>query len=382
MTNIAATAVILAAGESSRMGQSKPLLPLGKKPVLDHAVETFHTAGIFDIRVVTGHQGDKIRKALSTLEVKWIHNEVYRQGMLSSIKKGLESIPRDKKNFFLLPVDIPLIRPRTLEILLEEWPVPENGRPILYPTFAGERGHPPLISTNYIPDIMKWDRQDGLRMFLAQHDADAMDIPVIDEYILKDMDTLSEYESLVAAWQRNNIPTPAECTAMLDNPAFFSGQTAAHCRAVAELAGFLGRRLAPNIDGIDPERIFAAALLHDVAKGQSDHAGTGAHILTKLGFSGIADIVASHMDISVTDTSPITDREVVYLADKLVKGDKPVPLQIRFDDKLARHGHDSAARAAILKRKADTLAVVRRIEKKLETSMEEIFDDYLSSQAW
>ena len=107
------------------------------------------------------------------------------------------------------------------------------------------------------------------------------------------------------------------------------------------------------------------------------HARAGADLLSKLGFSGIADIVSGHMDIALQVKTILTDREVVYLADKLVKEDKLVPLSVRFEDKLARHGHDPAARAAILKRKADTLAIVRLFEKECGTLLQKLLDEYV-----
>ncbi len=306
-----------------------------------------------------------------------MHNDNYRQGMFSSIKKGLRDLPSELSGFFMLPVDIPLVRPQTIAAMLEKWSTLENETSILYPSFLDERGHPPLISTRLIPEILRWKGQGGLNAFLESREAEARDLSVIDEYILKDMDTRPDYEYLTAARNRYDIPTAAECMAILKDRAFVSDTTASHCRTVANLAVYLGNHIVSGNSAIHLSRISSAALLHDVAKGRPDHARKGAALLSELGFPGIADIVASHMDIDFPEDAPLTDREVVYLADKLVKGDKLVSLSARFDDKLARHGQDPDARSAILKRKADTMRIVRRLEKESGKQLQSLLNEFI-----
>ncbi len=376
MNHQAIVAVILAAGESGRMGTFKPLLPLGERSVLERVVALFHTAGISDIRVVTGHRGEDIRHHLASLPVTWVHNDNYRKGMLSSIKAGLQDLASDRTGFFILPVDIPLVRPRTIAAMLGKWSILENETSILYPSFLDERGHPPLISARLVPEILGWKGQGGLNTILESHEAEAGDLPVIDEYILKDMDTRSDYEHITAARNRYDIPTAAECMAILKDPTFVSDKIASHCLTVSKVAVFLGSRLAPVNSEIHLSRITAAALLHDVAKGRPDHARKGAAIVSELGFPGIADIVAGHMDIDFAEDAPLTDREVVYLADKLVKGDKLVSPSVRFDDKLARHGRNPDAKSAILKRKDDTMRIVRRLEKESGKPLQSLLDEF------
>jgi molybdenum cofactor cytidylyltransferase len=376
MNHQTTAAVILAAGESGRMGTFKPLLPLGKSSVLERVVGLFQNAGLSDIRVVIGHRGEEIRHRLASLQVTWIHNDNYRQGMLSSIKVGLQDLAADRTGFFILPVDIPLVRPRTIAAMLEKWSTLEKETSILYPSFLDERGHPPLISARLIPEILKWERQGGLNTFLESRKTEARDLSVIDEYILKDMDTRSDYEHITAARNRYDIPTAAECIAILKDPGFVSDTTASHCLTVSKLAVYLGSQIVSRNSAIHLSRISAAALLHDVAKGRPNHAHKGAALLSELGFPGIADIVAGHMDIDFPEDAPLTDREMVYLADKLVKGDSVVSPSVRFDDKLARHGHDPDVKSAILKRKDDALRIVRRLEEESGKQLQRLLDEF------
>lgn len=359
------------------MGSPKALLPLSKETALERSVNLFANAGIQDIRVVTGHLAETVRGRLPNLPVRWIHNDVYQRGMLSSIQKGISSIGEEHAWFFLLPVDIPLVRPQTLSLLLEARQSPGRGISIIHPAFMGRRGHPPLISTGLTADILALDDPAGLDGFLARHHTDAVEIPVIDEFIERDMDTPADYRSLSTALSKYHMPTPAECEALLTDTSLFPQKTAAHCRQVARLATYLGESLADCNVPIDLWRVASGALLHDIAKREKKHAAAGAALLRKMGYSGIADIVSSHVDIDVSEAStPPTEAEVVYLADKLVQGDIPVSLSGRFEHKLAKYGHDPSARAAILKRRTDAEAIAKRIERAVGNSFESIMAEY------
>jgi putative nucleotidyltransferase with HDIG domain len=190
------------------------------------------------------------------------------------------------------------------------------------------------------------------------------------------MDTPADYESLKADIQRYTIPTPAECSAMLSDPLLFTENTAAHCRQVARIASFLGKALSDYGVPINLEKITAAAQLHDIAKGQKQHAAAGAEILRKIGFSGIADIVASHMDIKVPMSSCLTEAEVVYLSDKLAMGSDLVSLDVRFGHKLDKYGDAPVTRASILRRKTDAEAIVKRLEHALGRSFQSLMDSF------
>jgi HD superfamily phosphohydrolase YqeK len=84
--------------------------------------------------------------------------------------------------------------------------------------------------------------------------------------------------------------------------------------------------------------VRAAALLHDVAKGQPGHAEAGARILAELGFAGVGRVVGQHMDYEFPANAALDEAAIVYLADKLVQGDRIVPLAVRFEQKFAAAG--------------------------------------------
>jgi len=194
--NSSITAVVLAAGRSERMGQFKPLFPLGENRTIERVVKTFQTAGIRDILVVTGHRAAEVRQAVAPLSVRSVENADYIHGMFTSVLAGIRALPAECQAFFIHPVDIPLVLSHTIQRLAAAF---EDASPaILYPTFDGRRGHPTLISTSLVPEILKWPGKGGLRAFLKGHDADSLELAVADEGILLDLDTPQDYRYMLA----------------------------------------------------------------------------------------------------------------------------------------------------------------------------------------
>jgi CTP:molybdopterin cytidylyltransferase MocA len=193
-------AIILAAGFSSRMGRHKPLLPLGGFTLLERAARLFRSAGVENVLAVAGHRRGETRAEASRLGLACKENPTPEAGMFSSVLAGLRALPAEARAFFLLPVDIPLVRPGTVRALLaarNEAPEREPG--VVYPVHGGERGHPPLIDAGLVPAILRHAARGGaggLRPVLEA--APALDVPVGDPGILLDMDTPEAYARLAA----------------------------------------------------------------------------------------------------------------------------------------------------------------------------------------
>jgi molybdenum cofactor cytidylyltransferase len=366
-------AIILAAGYSSRMGEFKPLLPLGETTVLERIIRLFRNAGIDAIRVVIGHRSADLLPFLQRPDVLPVHNEHYREGMFTSVVAGIGSLEDFHGAFFLMPVDIPLVRLHTVITMMEA--CQRGNRRILYPSFHGRRGHPPLISTEYKDPIVAWSGQGGLKSFLAQHDSDSADIEVADECILEDMDTPEDYRRLLGMWRRGYIPTSRECETLLLNRFGVKKPLLDHSRGVARLAGLLAEQLNKTGCRLDLDIVTAASLLHDLAKGKPDHAAEGARILAEIGYPVVAEIVAVHMDISVRPLAPICEGEVVYLADKMMQGDRYVSLEERFSARMKRHADDPEACRAVAGRLKNALIIRQRIESKLGRSLQKILTE-------
>ena len=163
------SAVIPAAGFSSRMKQFKPLLPLGETTLIERVIELFKAHQISDIIVVTGHNREALEPVVKKAGALPVFNPDFESGMLSSIQKGVGAIRPENADFFLLPVDIPAIRSSTLETLIQKFNTVRDR--ILIPFFNDSPGHPPLIPSRLKPDILNLSGGSTLRdLLLSQGD--------------------------------------------------------------------------------------------------------------------------------------------------------------------------------------------------------------------
>jgi CTP:molybdopterin cytidylyltransferase MocA len=181
-------AIILAAGSSTRMGEFKPLLSIGPRTLLGHTVSLFQESGIEDIAVVTGHQSRDLIQELDRYPCRSVLNANFSDGMLSSVQVGVETLDTAIDAFFLLPVDIPLVRRHTIHKLLEAMDQDPHAL-VFYPEYQTRRGHPPLIRRDLAAAILSSDVQGGLRALLRKYRQKSRNVPVDDPFILLDADT-------------------------------------------------------------------------------------------------------------------------------------------------------------------------------------------------
>ena len=363
-------AIVLAAGYSSRMqGAFKPLLMLGDYTVVEHAVKSHREAGIQDIRVVVGHRAEDVAGAVKHLGVQIVTNPHFDLGMFSSVQAGVAALNQDVEAFFIQPVDIPLVDPCTIRALLNKFE--ENPRGVTYPVYKGRRGHPPLITGQYIVEIMTSPAPDGLRGILKRHEADACGVEVDDEAILLDMDTLKDFQHILAYRDRKNIPSQKQCMGLLD-AAGLPENVLEHCRQVHAVVEQLVCRLNNAGAGLNASLASAAALLHDIKRLEKDHAQAGAMFLKESGYPRVAEIVAAHMDIEALPSLFPTEAEIVYLADKMVKGRRVVPLEQRFAAAMEANKQNSPACAAIRRRQQQAEKIKKKVESVLGCPLEEI----------
>jgi CTP:molybdopterin cytidylyltransferase MocA len=366
------SAVIPAAGLSSRMEAFKPLLPLDYRTVIEKVVSGFKAVGVKDIIVVAGHRKHLLTQALRDKNVRIVENRDYERGMFSSVRAGVAHLHPDSRAFFLLPADIPLVRQQTLTNLAQAYDV--NTGSIIYPVFYEKHGHPPLIPSELAPHILQWHGEGGLKAFLNNTVCPSVELPVADRYILQDMDYHADYLKVMAFSKRHDIPTAAECEYILSVIHPVSEKVRRHCRKVALVSECIGRALIEKGVGLNLDSIEAGALLHDLAKGQKEHALVGEKIVSRMGFPNIGRIVGAHTDLSFNEFSAITEAEVVHIADKLVEGDHIISMAQRFQKPLARWGHDAVAVGHIKRRQEIALMLQEKIEGILETSIEKVLD--------
>lgn len=188
MARVKVGAVIPAAGFSSRMGDFKPLLSIGPRTLLGHTISLFQSCGLEDIVVVSGHRADDLKEELERYDCRSVLNEHHVDGMFSSIQAGVKALDPANKGFFLLPVDVPLVQEDTVERLIVAMSQDPSSL-VFYPEYQARRGHPPLITSTLIADILSFDEQGGLRALFKRYEQRVRHVMVQDPYVLMDVDT-------------------------------------------------------------------------------------------------------------------------------------------------------------------------------------------------
>ncbi len=371
-------AIIPAAGFSSRMGKLKALLPFGETTLLGHIINLFRSCSINDIVVVTGHRAAEIEQIALESGARTVFNAEFGRGMFSSIQSGIRVLHPDTRAFFLLPVDIPLIRKGTIRLLVDAFNTCLPA--VLYPVFQGRRGHPPLITSSLISQILNNAGENGLRELLDKVDRQSItsvrEIEVPDANILFDMDTMDDYKIGMERYAKRDIPTMDECRILLHAIYAMPPHRVAHSLRVAEIAAAICAGIAERRDEApDKEICRVAGLLHDIAKGHAQHEEEGGRWLRNLGFDRIADIVAAHREAELPEGGRITEKEIVYIADKLVSGSELVSVEKRFLQKLALFGGDPEACSAINRRLLQARKVVKAIEIETGCSMDSLISE-------
>lgn len=359
MTKSKLAVVIIAAGYSSRMNDFKPLLPIAHTRALERLIQTYEAHGIEHIYVVVGHRQDDIREVLKTYTtVQIVFNEAYDQGMFSSVQKGLRAMDETLSAFYMQPVDIPLVKVQSLECLYEAYV--REGKGVIYPTFLGHKGHPPLIDMKYKEQILASNGEGGLKKVLEMFASDALHVNVCDQSVLMDMDTQEDYIDLIV-YDAMKAPTKEECLAIMQYNEV-PEPIIKHCEAVEKMVQTLLAELSAYHLSFDTNTLVAAALLHDIARQTKNHAVVGAEKLRAMGYETIGNLIETHMDIAVDETLPLTMNELLFLADKLVCEDEVCGYEKRFLKAFQKCEGNPEAQRNITNRLNATKAIIAKIE--------------------
>ncbi|GMV93666.1 MAG: molybdopterin-guanine dinucleotide biosynthesis protein MobA [Candidatus Hydrogenedentota bacterium] len=185
-------AIVLAAGESRRMGRQKLVLPYGDKTVIEHIVSQVLTSEIAQTIVVTGHDVQAVEAALLGKPVTFVENPRYKDGMLTSIRAGLQAVTPAAEGFMIVLGDQPSIDAPTIDQLIAGFRAVEKG--IVVPLYEDDTGHPIIISMSYRGDVMTKFDDTGLRGLIYGHPEHVHRLPVQAPGVLRDMDTPEDYE--------------------------------------------------------------------------------------------------------------------------------------------------------------------------------------------
>ena len=181
------SAIVLAAGTSSRMGSPKSLLTVGGRSLLEHVLEAVRGAQVDDIVVVLGHEADRIRSEVSFNGARSVVNPAYSEGMSSSIRAGVRAADARSDGFLIVLGDQPFVASATLDALIAR----RNGSNarILIPTYEGRRGNPVLLDRSLSEEVQSITGDQGCRAIFGRHTQGILEVPVDDPGILVDLDT-------------------------------------------------------------------------------------------------------------------------------------------------------------------------------------------------
>ena len=200
------TALILAAGASSRMGRPKPLVPLHGQPLLARVLETIRSVHPARTVVVLGASVEEVRNGVDLRGVTVVVNSDFPEGMASSLRRGAAAAAGTGPLLIVLG-DQPFVRASTIQALVQRHAA--GDAKILVPTFQGVRGNPILLDRSVIPELDSLRGDIGCRAIFPGHTTDLVEVPVSDPGILIDVDTPAELARLERVLGQEGSPTAA-----------------------------------------------------------------------------------------------------------------------------------------------------------------------------
>ncbi|MEM7026044.1 MAG: molybdopterin-binding/glycosyltransferase family 2 protein [Pseudomonadota bacterium] len=197
---VTVAAIVLAAGQSRRMGPDNKLLALvDGKPMVRHVVDALLASRASSVTVVTGHQAEQIRAAVGDRPVVWCHNPNYADGLSTSLRTGLEAIP-DGDGVLIALGDMPRVKTGQIDRLIAAFN-PYEDRSLCVPTVAGKRGNPVLFATRFVPEMLEVSGDVGARHLIGVHAEEVVEIEMEDNAALLDIDTPDALSDLLETTQ-------------------------------------------------------------------------------------------------------------------------------------------------------------------------------------
>jgi len=184
-------AVVLAAGESRRMGEPKQLLPFGRTTVIETVLENILASAVDKTLVVLGAHSERIEPVIKRFPLVMTMNPGFKAGMLSSVQWGIRSLPREARAALIFLGDQPWISPKIIDRVISEYNAADRG--LVLPVHENSGGHPLLIDLKYREEIGRLSPDVGLRELLSRHSEDILRVDIDDPDILRDMDKPADY---------------------------------------------------------------------------------------------------------------------------------------------------------------------------------------------
>jgi molybdenum cofactor cytidylyltransferase len=191
------SAVVLAAGQSARMGgPNKLLLPFAGEPLVRRTVRTVLQSGVQETVVVTGHQGRDVMQALLDLPITLQPNLRHEDGQMRSVAAGVAALARATDVILVCPADLPLLTVADLRDLMAEYAAhPEAS--ILIPRFGDQRGNPIVFAAAYAPEVAAGRKLIGCRKLAQQYPDETRYFDAVHDRYTTDVDTPADYQRVL-----------------------------------------------------------------------------------------------------------------------------------------------------------------------------------------
>ena len=211
-------AIILAAGNSSRMGagRHKLLLPLHDRPVLAHVLDATLASQTRPLILVLGHQADQVRERIALFtthpDLTILENADYLQGMSTSMRLGIQTLlslnyrkplTGEIDSALVLLGDQPLITAQDIDTLIATYRT--TGKRIIAPTYQGKRGNPILFDASLFPELLEVTGDEGGRRVLERHRDEIATVEMGNPLAIIDVDTWEAYQQVLAAWEQKKL---------------------------------------------------------------------------------------------------------------------------------------------------------------------------------
>jgi molybdenum cofactor cytidylyltransferase len=201
------SALVPAAGMSTRLGSNKLLLLFKGKPLIAHAVDTLLACAVDEVIVVLGHEADRVSAAIGERRVRFVENRDYHQGLGSSVRAGVAALSSRTGAIMIYLPDQPLLEPGEINLLIRAFVEAGKSRKnIVVPLFRGQRGNPVMVDASYQAAILAVAGETGCRRVIKQHPDQVLTVEMKTDHVIRDVDTMEEYERLIAETQNLRYP--------------------------------------------------------------------------------------------------------------------------------------------------------------------------------
>jgi molybdenum cofactor cytidylyltransferase len=188
------SAILLAAGESNRMGQPKQLMPFDQSTIVERTIDNLLNSAVSETIVVLGYREQDVRKTIADQPVKIAINPDYQQGMSASVIAGLKQVDKRAQAVLIALGDQPFVDSQTINTLVEAFIA--NNRGIIIPVYQGRRGNPVIFAIKYKGELWNLKGDIGGREIINHHPDDVLEVAVNCEGVLLDIDTAENYTSM------------------------------------------------------------------------------------------------------------------------------------------------------------------------------------------